>query len=57
LAHLAFVERRRVDGDEHLRAEFDQFVGGIVCIESFAPKSFVVPEVFADGDAEFAIRD
>ena len=53
LAHLAFVEWRRVDRDEHFSAEFDQFVGGIVCVETFAPEGFVVPEVFANGDAEF----
>jgi hypothetical protein len=37
-----------------LRAEFDQFVRGVVCVQTFAPEGFVVPEVFANGDAEFA---
>src|SRR5204863_8382299 len=29
LAHLAFVERRGIDRDQHFSAEFDQFVGRV----------------------------
>src|ERR1700750_1731218 len=53
LAHLAFVERRRVYRHEHLGAEFDQLVGWIVCVKSFTPESLVVPKILADRDAEF----
>ncbi len=55
LAHLAFVERRRVDRDQKFGAQLDQLVGRIVCVETFAPESFVVPEVFTNCDAEFFV--
>src|SRR5215510_7748729 len=53
LGHLALVEWRRVDRNENVGAEVNQFIGRIVCVESFFPKRFVVPKVFADSDTEF----
>ena len=52
LSHLAFVERRSVDRDEHLRAELDQLVGRIIRVEPFTPERLIVPEVLADRDAD-----
>jgi hypothetical protein len=55
LAHLAFVEWRRVDRHEHFGAEFDQFICWIVGVESLAPERVVVPEEFAECDADVGV--
>src|SRR5207248_10759538 len=52
LPHLALVEGRSIDRDEHFSAEMDQLIGRIVRLESFTPERLIIPEIFADGDAD-----
>ena len=55
LAHLPFIKRRGIDGDQYLCAQVDQIVRRVVRIQSVLPKRFVVPKVFADSHAKFAV--
>ena len=57
LAHLAFVEGRRINGDQNAGSHFNQLVGGIVCVQPFSPESLVIPEVFTDSNSEFTLVD
>jgi hypothetical protein len=57
LPHLAFIKRRSVYRDQHLRSQINQLVRGVVCVEAFSPECLVVPEVFTDSNTQFAAVD
>ncbi len=50
--YFAFVIRRSVDRDDYFRALLNDFFGRVVVVKPVLPKSFIVPEIFADDDAD-----
>ena len=52
LTHFAFIKWRSVDGDDHIGAHVDQFVGWIMRVKPVCPEGFVIPEIFTDCDAK-----
>src|SRR5687768_12512673 len=54
-AHLAFIEGRRVDRHQKVRAHLNQLLRRIVLIEPLLPERLVIPEILADGNAELRL--
>src|SRR5689334_5056582 len=46
--HFPFVERRRIDRNQKLRAQLDQFLSWIVRVKPLTPERFVIPKIFAN---------
>src|ERR1041385_8708976 len=51
--YFAFVIRRSVDGDDHIRSKDDHLVCWVAIVQSLFPKRLIVPKIFAYDDTEF----